>query len=132
MSDKSITNSGEQRTPERREETRSAERYLRPAVDIVETEEGLTITADLPGVGKDHLEVGIDKGILTIQGKISPESHGADIYREFELMGYYRQFQLPEVIDQERTSAEYANGVLTLRLLKAEADKPRRIQVQAG
>lgn len=132
MVDKSITNSGEQRAPERREETRSPERYLRPVVDIVETEEGLTITADLPGVGKDGLDVGIDKGILTIQGKVSSDAHGTDVYREFELMGYYRQFQLPEVIDQDRTSAEYANGVLTLRLLKAEAAKPRRIEVQTG
>ncbi len=132
MADKSITNSVENRAPERREDTRSTERYLRPAVDIIETEAGLTITADLPGVGKEGLEIGIDKGILTIQGRASMESRRNDIYREFELMNYYRQFQLPEVIDQDKTVAEYANGVLTLRLFKAEAAKPRRIEVQAG
>jgi HSP20 family protein len=132
MADKSITNSVEQRTPERREETRSTERYLSPAVDIVETEEGLTLTADLSGVGKEDLEIGIDKGILTIQGKTKSESRGNEIYREFQLMNYYRQFQLPEVIDQGKTSAEYANGVLTLQLFKAEAAKPRRIEVKAG
>jgi HSP20 family molecular chaperone IbpA len=132
MSDKSITNSVDHRTPEKREETRSTERYLSPAVDILETEEGLIITADLPGVGKDSLEIGIDKGILTIQGKAKSESCGNEIYREFQLMSYYRQFQLPDVIDQGKTSAEYANGVLTLRLFKAEAAKPRRIEVQAG
>jgi len=132
MADKSITNSVEQRTPERREETRSTERYLSPAVDIVETEEGLTLTADLPGVEKESLEIGIDKGILTIQGKADSGKRGNEIYREFQLMSYYRQFQLPEVIDQGKTIAEYANGVLTLRLFKAEAAKPRRIEVQAG
>jgi HSP20 family molecular chaperone IbpA len=132
MADKSITNSVESRTPERREDTRSTERYLRPAVDIVETEAGLIITADLPGVEKEGLEIGIDKGILTIQGKAQSAARGNDIYREFELMSYYRQFQLPEVIDQEKTGAEYANGVLTLRLFKAEAAKPRRIEVQVG
>lgn len=132
MADKSITNSVETRASERREDTRSTERYLRPAVDIVETEAGLTITADLPGVAKDGLEIGIDKGILTIQGKTSSEVRGNETYREFELMSYYRQFQLPEVIDQDKTSAEYANGVLTLRLFKAEAAKPRRIEVQSG
>ncbi len=132
MTDKSITNSVQRRSPERREETRSTERYLRPAVDIVETEEGLVITADLPGVAKDDLDIGIDKGILTIEGGVKQVSRGSGIYREFELMNYYRQFQLPEVIDQEKTSAEYANGVLKLRLFKAEAAKPRRIEVQAG
>jgi HSP20 family molecular chaperone IbpA len=132
MADKSITNSVEQRTPERREETRSTERYLSPAVDIVETEEGLTLTADLPGVGKESLEIGIDKGILTIQGKADSGIRSNEIYREFQLMSFYRQFQLPEVIDQGKTVAEYANGVLTLRLFKAEAAKPRRIEVQAG
>jgi len=130
MADKSITNTGEQRTPETREETRSLERYLRPAVDIMETEEGLTIITDLPGVDREHLEVGIDKGILTIQGQVKPETRGNDVYREFDLMNFYRQFQLPDVIDQGRTRAELSNGVLTLRLYKAEAAKPRKIEVQ--
>lgn len=132
MTDKSITNSGEQRTPATREETRSMERYLRPAVDIVETQEGLTIITDLPGVDRENLEVGIDKGILTIQGQVKPVAKGNDVYREFDLMNYYRQFQLPEVIDQEKTRAEFANGVLTLRLFKAEAAKPKRIEVQVA
>jgi HSP20 family molecular chaperone IbpA len=132
MSDKGITNSGEQRSPGTREETRSMERYLRPAVDIMETEEGLTIVTDLPGVDREHLEVGIDKGILTIQGVAKSESRGNEVYREFDLMNYYRQFQLPDVIDQEKTSAELSNGVLTLRLYKAEAAKPKRIEVQVA
>jgi HSP20 family molecular chaperone IbpA len=108
------------------------ERYLRPAVDIVETHEGLTIITDLPGVDRENLEVGIDKGILTIQGQVKPSAKGNDVYREFDLMNYYRQFQLPEVIDQEKTKAEFANGVLTLRLYKAEAAKPKRIEVQVA
>lgn len=130
MADKSITNSGEHRATGTREETRSMERYLRPSVDIVETEEGLNIITDLPGVDRENLEVGIDKGILTIQGQVKPEAKGNEVYREFELMNYYRQFQLPEVIDQEKTRAEFSNGVLTLRLYKAEAAKPKRIEVQ--
>ncbi len=132
MSDKGITNSGEQRSPGTREETRSMERYLRPAVDIMETEEGLTLVTDLPGVGREHLDVGIDKGILTIQGVAKSEPRGNEVYREFDLMNYYRQFQLPDVIDQEKTVAELTNGVLTLRLYKAEAAKPKRIEVQVA
>ncbi len=132
MNDKSITNTGERRTVGTREETRSMDRYVRPAVDIVETAEGLNIVTDLPGVAKEYLEIGIDKGILTIQGKVQPESRGNSVYREFELMSYYRQFQLPEVIDQDKTRAELSDGVLTLRLYKAEAAKPRRIEVQVA
>jgi HSP20 family protein len=132
MSDKSITNTTAPGAPESREETRSNERYLRPAVDIIEKEDCLTIIADLPGVGKENLEIGIDKGILTIEGQVTQETPGNEVYREFELMSYYRQFQLPEAIDQDKTSAEFANGVLTLRLCKAEAAKPRKIEVQVA
>lgn len=132
MADKSITNSGEHAVTGTREETRSMERYLRPAVDIVESEDGLTIITDIPGVDRENLEVGIDKGILTIQGQVKPESRGNEVYREFELMSYYRQFQLPEVIDQDKTRAELSNGVLMLRLYKAEAAKPKKIEVQVA
>lgn len=130
MSDKSLTNTSEGRGADPREDTRSPERYLRPAVDIIEKEDCLTIIADLPGVGKENLDLGIDKGILTIEGQVKPEVKGTEVYREFELLSYYRQFQLPEAIDQEKVQAEYVNGVLTLRLCKAEAAKPRKIEVQ--
>jgi len=132
MADKSITNSGEHGVAATREDTRSTERYLRPAVDIVESAEGLTIITDIPGVDRESLDVGIDKGILTIQGHVKPESRGNELYREFQLTSYYRQFQLPEVIDQDKTRAELSNGVLTLRLYKAEAAKPKRIEVQVA
>jgi HSP20 family molecular chaperone IbpA len=114
-----------------REETRNMENYIRPAVDIFETEEGLTLMADLPGVAKEGLDVGIEKGILTIKGTVSGESSGSDLYREFTLASFYRQFQLPDEIDPEKTRAELKNGVLVLNLPKAEAAKPRRIEITA-
>lgn len=112
-----------------REETRNHETFIRPAVDIFETDEGLTLKADLPGVTKEGLEIDIDKGILTIQGSVSGEGGGTTLYREFTLSNFYRQFQLPDEIDPERTRAELKAGVLTLSLQKAEAAKPRRIEV---
>lgn len=115
-----------------REQTRNMENYIRPAVDIFETEEGLTLMADLPGVGKDGLDVGIEKGILTIKGTVSGEAAGNDFYREFTLGNFYRQFQLPDEIDPEKTRAELKNGVLVLNLQKAEAAKPRRIEITAN
>jgi HSP20 family molecular chaperone IbpA len=120
-----------ERTITGREETRNMESYIRPAVDIFETDEGLTLMADLPGVAKEGLDVGIEKGILTIKGSVTGETGGNDLYREFTLANFYRQFQLPDEIDPEKTRAELKNGVLTLNLQKAEAAKPRRIEITA-
>lgn len=132
MPDKNVTISHDERSPGTREETRSQERYVRPAIDILENGEGLTVVADLPGVEKENLDVSIDQGILTIKGEIAAtgERRG-ELHREFELLSYYRQFELPEVIDQDKTKAEYVNGVLTLRLFKREKAKPRKIEVTA-
>lgn len=113
-----------------REETRAPERFLRPAVSIVEDEAGLLLTADLPGTTKQAIDVNVDKGILTINATVSRQMPGRPIYSEFEWAPYFRQFQMPDVIDQSKVKAEFNNGVLTLHLPKAEAAKPRRIEVQ--
>lgn len=101
--------------------------WLTPAVDIFETEEALTLVADLPGMGKEDLHLGVEGGILTIEG---PAATGDDsFYREFGAGGYYRRFQLPDNLDVEKTAAELRNGVLTVTLPKAAAARPRRIEV---
>lgn len=114
-----------------KEQTRSSKNYVSPAVDILETENGLTLMADIPGVSRENLEIGVEQGILTIKGTV-PKNQREEIYREFALTTYYRQFQLPDEIDQEKASAEVRNGVLTLHLPKAEAAKPRRIEISVG
>jgi len=115
---------------QQREETRAPEKFLRPAVSISEDESGLLLTADLPGAVKQTLDIHVEKGILTISAPASREMPGRPIYSEFEWAPYYRQFQIPDVIDQARVKAEFKNGVLTLQLPKAEAAKPRRIEVE--
>lgn len=113
-----------------REETRTPESFIRPAVDIFETDEGLTLMADMPGVHKEGLEIDIDKGILSLKGKVGEIGSGKnELYKEFILADYYRQFQLPDEVDPEKARAELKNGVLTLHLPKAEAAKPRRIEI---
>ncbi len=132
MAEKTIATTPDE-SPASREETRSNEKYLRPAVDILESAEGLTIHADLPGVAKSNLQITIEDGVLTIKGGGSEPAAGRrDLYREFGPMSYYRQFQLPEMIDQTKTKAECGNGVLTLRLFKAEAAKPKKIEIQTA
>lgn len=132
MAPNSLTERNIERNVQTREETRSNERYIRPAVNIVETEEGLFLTADLPGVAKGDIDVNVEKGILTITAPAKSTLMGTPVYSEFQLGNYYRQFTIPESLDHEKAKADFVNGILTLRIPKAEIAKPRRIEVQIG
>lgn len=114
------------------ENTRANEQYIEPRVDIFEDANGLTLLADLPGVTKDNLDVEVKDEILTIQAHTRREVKGTQIYREFELTNYHRQFKLSERVDADRITAEFKHGVLTLRMPKAEEAKPKQINVQLG
>lgn len=132
MAANSLTQRDDERNIQAREETRSNEKYIRPAVNIIETEEGLVLTADIPGASKEALDVNVEKGILTISARAQHSIPGTLAYREFELANYYRQFSIPESLDHGKAHADYVNGILTLRIPKAEAAKPKRISVQVG
>lgn len=132
MTANSLTERNDERNVQAREETRSNEKYIRPAVNIIETEEGLVLTADIPGAAKKTLDVNVEKGILTISAPAQHTMPGTSAYREFELANYYRQFSIPESLDHEKAHADYANGILTLRIPMAEVAKPKRIAVQVG
>jgi len=132
MTANSLTERNDERSVQTREDTRSNERFIRPAVNIVETEEGLFVTADLPGATKESIDVNVEKGILTISAPAQVSSLGTSVYREFELGSYYRQFTIPDILDHEKAKADFNNGILTLRIPKAEVAKPRRIEVQVG
>lgn len=114
------------------EETRAGERYIRPAVNIIETEDGLTLVADIPGAEKNTLDINIEKGILTLNAPVSRSMMGRLLYTEFEFPHYYRQFSIPENLDNDQVKAELRNGVLTLKVPLAAAAKPRKIEVKAS
>jgi len=132
MTANSLTERNDERNVQAREETRSRERYITPAVNIIEDEEGLVLTADIPGAAKDSLDVNVEKGILTISAPAQHTVPGTSAYREFELANYYRQFSIPESLDHMKAKADYTNGILTLRVPKAEAAKPKRVAIQVG
>jgi HSP20 family protein len=113
------------------EGTRQMERYAIPPVDIYETDEVLVVLADLPGVPKEGLSVQVEKGILTIEGRVERDTPGNLLRREFALTSFFRQFRLTETVDSEKIRASLKNGVLRLDLPKAEAAKPRRIPLEA-
>lgn len=132
MAANSITERNDERNVQAREDTRSNEKFIRPAVNIIETEEGLTLTADIPGAAKESLDVNVEKGILTISAPVRHAIPGQSAYTEFELANYYRQFTIPESLDHGKAKADFANGILTLRVPKAEIAKPKRIEVKVG
>ncbi|QXE90412.1 Hsp20/alpha crystallin family protein [Geomonas subterranea] len=132
MAPNSLTERNDEMNVQAREETRSNERFIRPAVNIIETEEGLFVTADLPGATKERIDVNVEKGVLTISAPAAHSVPGSAVYREFELGSYFRQFTIPESLDHGKAKADFANGILTLRIPKAEIARPRRIEVQVS
>jgi HSP20 family protein len=103
----------------------------RPNVDIIEQNDELLVVADVPGAKSDSIDVKFEDGMLEIQAAVAPrEGDGKTcLLREYDVGDYYRSFQVSESIDAGKISAQYADGVLTLHLPKAEALKPRKIAV---
>ena len=75
------------------------------------------------------MDLRVENNLLTIRGKPAHSAPGDVVYREYDLVNFFRQFELNERVDQPKISAELKNGVLTLKLPKAEEAKPRRIEV---
>jgi len=135
MAERTVAARTQEKTPSSREETRSQEQYITPPVDIYETTNGLVVTADLPGVAKEGLDLRVENNLLTIRGKAAHAAHaapGGPVYREYGLVNFFRQFELNEKVDQSKISAELKHGVLTLNLPKAEEAKPRKIEVKSA
>lgn len=116
--------------PAQSEDTRTLGRVWTPAVDIFESDETITLVADMPGVDKQGLDISLEKGVLTLNGEVSHQSHGKSLLREFSAANYYRQFRISEFIDADKAKADLKNGVLTLEIPKAESAKPKKITIK--
>ena len=90
------------------------------------------VTADVPGVSQNDLNVRVDNNILTIQGRAKHAVTDASTHREYELINVFRQFELTDTVDQSKISADLKHGVLTLILPKAETAKPKQIPVRVS
>lgn len=101
-------------------------------VDIHEDEDGLTISAELPGFKKEQVDLSIDNGVLTISAERQAEEpkEGTNHLRERRYTRVRRQFSLPSTVDTSNVDASLADGVLTLRLTKRDEVKPRKIEVK--
>jgi HSP20 family protein len=105
-----------------------------PAVDIYESEDRISLLADMPGVKAKDLRIDLRENVLTLSGRVdSPEAAGeAQILREYATGTYFRQFTLSESIDQAKIDAQLTDGVLHLELPKLERAKPRQITVKTN
>ena len=121
----------EKREVEKKQESTVPARAFLPATDIFESADALTIVMEMAGVDKKNLDVNVEDGILTVEGRLDFSKYEGmqPVYTEYNIGHYRRSFSLSQKIEQAKISAEMADGVLTLVLPKAEEAKPRRITI---
>jgi HSP20 family molecular chaperone IbpA len=121
----------EKRELDKKQELTEPARTFVPTTDIFETESALTIVLEMPGVGKDNVDISIEDNILTVQGRLDFAKYEGlqPVYTEYNIGHYRRRFSLSNKIDQDRISADMTDGVLTLVVPKAEEAKPKRISI---
>ncbi|MDJ0521824.1 MAG: Hsp20/alpha crystallin family protein [Planctomycetota bacterium] len=107
-------------------------RGLRPAMDIVEDEDKLTVKTELPGIPKDEVHVMIEDGVLTITGE--KKSDREEKNRNFHLVertfgSFHRSITLPTGVEADKAEASFVDGVLVIDIPKSEHTKPRKIDI---
>lgn len=132
MADQQELQVQQKREVEKPQEATRPMRAFLPTADIFETDEALTVLLEMPGVDRDDIEVSVESGVLSIEGKINFAKYEGlqPIYSEYNIGPYRRTFRLSTRIEQDRIRAELQDGVITLVLPKAEEAKPRRIEVK--
>ena len=116
------------------EQTRPG-RYFVPEVDIFEDEDGLCVWADVPGVEPDGVTVEVEDDVLTFEGRVALGDYEGltPVRTEYNVGPYLRRFSLPRAqrFDRDRIAARLRDGVLEIRIPRAEETKPRRIEIKA-
>jgi len=117
---------------ENKEETTIPARVFLPAADIFEGENDLTVILEMPGVEKSNVDIHVEDGVLNVEGRLDLTKYRGlqPLYTEYNIGHYSRSFRVSSRIDQNKIAAELKDGILTLKLPKAEEAKPRTIQVK--
>ena len=115
-----------------------AERSWVPAMDVAERGDAYVVYTELPGVSPEQVELSFEQNVLSIRGT-KPASFDVSNTGELRLFAaervsgtFERSVRLPEFVDAERIEASFTNGLLTVTVPKAEAAKPRRIELKVG
>jgi HSP20 family protein len=109
-----------------------ASRPWSPSVDILETEDALTVRADLPGVKIEDIDIRVENQTLTISGsrKFEKDESVKGYHRIERSYGeFVRSFAVPSTVDTDKVAADYKNGVLTVTMPRKESAKPRQVKV---
>jgi HSP20 family protein len=113
--------------------SRSGEVYTFPPVNVWTSDESVIVSAELPGMELENLDISVHGETLTIRGGRARQElkEGDKFQRRERLVGSFsRALQLPFRVDAEKVDAHFNRGVLTVKLPRAEADKPRKITVR--
>jgi HSP20 family protein len=112
----------------------AARRWL-PAMDVVESDDHFVLTADLPGLGEEDVNIEIEDNVLTVSGerKAEHEDKREGFVRVERSYGSFRRsLTLPKDVDADAVSANFDKGVLEIRIPKPEQRKPRKVEIQVG
>lgn len=108
---------------------------ISPALDVHQTADEIVVTASLPGIKPEDVKITLTGQTLQIRGELKADEkveRDQYLYRERRYGSFSRQLELPVRVEGDKSQAEFQNGVLTLRIPKAEEVKPRQIQIKAG
>jgi HSP20 family protein len=109
---------------------RARQATVAPHVNIIETKDGYTLEAEMPGVGKDGVEITVEDNELTIVGRRQKDGLKAELlYRESDDADYRRVFELDPAVDTAKITAHVEQGILTVQLPFSERVKPRKISI---
>ncbi len=111
----------------------SAPRALRPAMDVEEDENHITVKTELAGVPKDDVNITIEDGVLTITGEKRSDRETKDknyhlVERSFG--AFHRSLTLPSGVDADKAAATFEDGVLKIEIPKSEAAKPKKLEIK--
>jgi HSP20 family protein len=108
---------------------------INPAIDVHETPDDIVVSAVIPGVKPDEVEITMTGQSLTLRGELKADeevSRDQYLYRERRYGSFSRSIQLPVRVEGDHAEATFTDGVLKLRIPKAEEVKPRQIRINAG
>jgi len=105
-----------------------------PLMNVYDSKDTIIVTAELPGITKDQVNITVADGVLTLSGETKPlaKAKGMAVVRQERSEGEFEKtFRIPAKVKQDAIAASFANGILTITLPKAEEAKPKTIFIEA-
>jgi len=114
------------------EKSEEEQTFFTPPADIYETKNSFVVVMDIPGVGKDDLNIMVEEDELTVTGRVVADRPGVGnlIHQEYRVGSYKRRFALSGALDRDKVNAKLQSGVLTLTLPKSDRLKPKEIKIE--